>query len=186
MVRERQSGALSLHLAAPTNYIVGYLARNIYTPAFSIFSSILGFVFVFALFQIHPSWPGAAFVPLVVALVSISLYAYGFAIASLVTGIPSLAMIGTNLGYLSVMAFCGVNVPVTFWPAPVRALSYAFPLTHGLIAIRELLAGSSAVTILGNCFLEAVVGLGWLAAGVTILSLSAYISRRTGGFDLSA
>lgn len=186
MVTERQSGALPLHLASPTNYIVAYLARNIYCPAFGIFSSTLGFVFVFAVFRIQPSWPSAAFVPLVIALVSMSLYTYGFAISSAVVGIPSLVMIAVNLGYLTIMAFCGVNVPVKFWPEPIRAISYGFPLTHGLIAIRGLLSGASAADVLWNCFLEAAVGLGWLAVGVTILGLSARISRRTGGFDLSA
>lgn len=186
MVRERHAGTLSLHLASPRNYVASYLARYIYSPAFGIFSSIVGFVFVFGVFRIHLSWPGAAFVPLIIVLISISLYAYGFALASVVTGVPSLAMITTNLGYLMVMAFCGVNVPAKFWPTPVHAIFQAFPLTHGLTAIRELLAGAPTAAILENCLLEAAVGLGWLAAGATILTFLANVSRRTGGFDRSA
>ncbi len=49
-----------------------------------------------------------------------------------------------------VEAFCGVNVPVRFWPAIVHTVVQVVPLTHGLAAIRSVLSGERAATILAN------------------------------------
>jgi ABC-2 type transport system permease protein len=68
-----------------------------------------------------------------------------------------------NLGYLPIMAFCGVNVPVSFWAPPLQAIAQVLPLTHGLDAIRTVLAGGPATTVLGQVGLEIAVGAGWLA-----------------------
>lgn len=35
-----------------------------------------------------------------------------------------------NTAYLSIMAFCGVQVPMSFWPQWIQTLAAAVPLTH--------------------------------------------------------
>jgi hypothetical protein len=39
------------------------------------------------------------------------------------------------------MAVAGANVPVDFWPGPVQAVANLLPVTHGLLAVRQLLDG---------------------------------------------
>lgn len=185
LVADRYFGALTLHVAAPVNFIVSYFARNIYCPVIGIFSGTVAFFAVTAIFSVPVPWPAALVVPVLLALIALSAYAYGFAISSVVMRYPSVQMVALNFSYLSLMAFCGVNVPVSFWPAPLHGLAEIFPLTHGLEAVRDLLSGAPAQFLWRNALLEVLVGLGWLTLGTVIFKMTARAGRQKGNLELS-
>lgn len=185
MVTERFLGTLPLQLTAPGNFIVSYLARNIYCPLIGIFSSSVAFYGITALFGVHLPWPAAAFVPLLIGLTGLAVYTFGLTVATLAMTFPSITMIAINFSYLSMMALSGVNVPTSYWPRPIGAIAQLLPVTHGLLAVRELIAGSPASLILRDSALTAVNCLGWLAAGALVLTLAARAGRRTGKLELA-
>ena len=78
------------------------------------------------------------------------------------------------------MALCGVDVPPSVLPAPVRALSEVLPLTHGLMAVRLVLAGRSLTAAAGPLALELATGAGWFLAALLILRRLETRSRRDG------
>jgi ABC-2 type transport system permease protein len=185
LVADRYFGALTLHVAAPANFIVSYFARNIQCPIIGIFSGTVAFFVVTAIFSVPVPWPAALLVPVLLAMIGFSAYAYGFAISSVVMRYPSVQMVALNFSYLSLMAFCGVNVPVTFWPAPLHGLAEIFPLTHGLEAVRGVLAGAPNGLIWRNAALEVLVGLGWLTVGTVMFGATARAGRQKGNLELS-
>lgn len=185
LAADRYFGALTLHVASPVNFIVSYFARNIYCPVIGIFSGTVAFFVVTAIFSVPVPWPAALIVPILLVMIAFSAYAYGFAISSVVMRYPSIQMVALNLSYLSLMAFCGVNVPVSVWPAPLHGLAEVFPLTHGLEAVRGLLSGAPAQLIWRNALLEVLVGASWVMLGTVIFGMTARTGRRNGNLELS-
>jgi ABC-2 type transport system permease protein len=84
----------------------------------------------------------------------------------------------------AIMAFCGVSVPLSFWPGWVEAVANILPVTHGLQAVRDLLDGAAASVILENVALEILVGLCWLTVAILVIDRMADAGRRDGSIDL--
>ncbi|MDP8911890.1 MAG: ABC transporter permease, partial [Actinomycetota bacterium] len=82
-------------------------------------------------------------------------------------------------------AVCGVNVPLGFYPEAVQWLANVLPLTHGLAAIRDLLAGEPLAVLLPNVGLEIAVGLGWLALALVSFNRLAEGGRRDGSIEFA-
>ncbi len=185
MIGERYAGTLTLNVAAPGNLSFSRLARNAYCPVMGIISGTVAFFGLTAAFGVHLVWPATAFSPVLIALVSFTVYAFGFAVASVVLSFPSMTIVALNLSFLSIMTFCGVDVPASFWPLPIRVFAQAIPMTHGLIAVRALVAGSPVSMVLWNSVLALLAGIGWVAAGFAISAISVATGRRSGSLELS-
>jgi ABC-2 type transport system permease protein len=183
---ERYQGTLALNVTAPGSFAASYLARNSYCPLIGTVSSTAALFAISAALAVPLAWPVAAFLPLLLALIGFSVYAFGFVVASVVMAAPSLATIALNFSYLSMMTFCGVNVPVAFWPAPVRMIVQSLPLTSGLRAVRDLLGGAPAGVVCGDCALTLAAGLGWLTLGTAVFAYFEHAGRRTGKLEFSA
>ena len=82
------------------------------------------------------------------------------------------------------MTVAGVNVPVDFWPGPVEAVANLLPVTHGLLAVRQLLDGSGLAAVAPQVGAEVLVGAGWLAASWLSYRRFFRRARATGAFDV--
>jgi ABC-2 type transport system permease protein len=185
-VAERSSGTLALQVAAPVNTVASYISRSVCCPAMGIFSSTLAFLIISAWLGLTLPFPRSIFVPVLIAVVAFSAYSFGLALGSIVMRLPSLQWLAVNISYLTLMTFCGVNVPVFYWPPPIRSVTQFLPLTHGLEAIRGLLAGAPAHAVWKGALLEALVGSGWLLLGAFSLTYAIRSSRRRGTIDLAS
>ena len=87
---------------------------------------------------------------------------------------------------MAIMALCGVSVPRSVFPAPVRRLTGLLPVTHGLDAIRGVIGSAPAATVLGDLGLEVLVGVGWLALSLLTFKRLAEVGRRNGSIVFSS
>lgn len=163
MANERRLGTLPLLAMAPISHVPVYLGRGLHWLASGIASSLIGWAVLPPLLGVPLPWLAALVAATLIPLVAVCCYCYGCFLAGLAVRYRSLQVIVLNIGYLPIMAFCGVNVPVSFWPGWVQPLLHLLPLTNGLQAIRAVLAGGAAVDVLRHLAVELVVGLGWLA-----------------------
>jgi ABC-2 type transport system permease protein len=163
MVQERATGALPLLAASPTSHVPVYLGRGLHWLASGVLSSLTAFVVLPFALGVPLPWPRAALALPVIVVVCLTSYCYGCLLGTLALRYMGVTWLLLNLGYLPAMAFCGVNVPLSFWPAPLHALAEILPVTHGLLAVRGVLAGAPAGTVAGQLALELAVGGGWLA-----------------------
>lgn len=169
MVKERSAGTLPLLATAPTSHVPIYLGRGVQWMTSGMVSSTLAFVALPPLLGVSLPWPRAGLALPLLGLTCVTSYCYGCALGALAVEHMSLVWLLLNLGYLPIMAFCGVNVPVSFWPWPLHAIVEILPITHGLMAIRGILADASAASVITQIVLEAIVGMGWLlAAGLAL------------------
>jgi len=122
-------------------------------------------------------------VTFVIALAS---YGFGTLLAGVVFRFRSINSLVVVTTYIALMAACGVNVPLSYYPEPVELLSRLLPLTNGLLAIRGVFAGAPAGEIVGYTAIEAAVGLGWMTAAMLTFNRLASRGRRDGSLDYGA
>lgn len=185
-VRERNLGTLALQVAAPANFVLTYIGRGLYCLAMGTLSSTAVFFIVTSLFGIQVSLADALLVPLFMLLIGLSSYCMGITVGAIVCRAPATQWLALNLSYLSAMTFCGVNVPVDYWPPVIVRLAGVLPLTHGLEALRALLGDGSAQAVLAAVGRELLVAAGWLLLGVLLFRWSVAAERQRGTIELSA
>ncbi|GAB2942232.1 ABC transporter permease [Streptomyces heilongjiangensis] len=183
---ERRAGTLSLLVASPADPMWVFAGRSLHWPVSGFATASV------ALFGLGPffgvTW-AAAQVPLVlllIALTALGTYCVGLFLAVLVINVPRLRNVVSNCAYLAMMAFCGVQVPVDFWPRAVGAVVQAVPLTHTLRALRAVSDNRPAAEVFGPVVPAVLTAGCWLlAAVVTFRWLVAVPARRAGTLDLS-
>ncbi|GAA3885733.1 hypothetical protein GCM10022243_58190 [Saccharothrix violaceirubra] len=180
---ERRAGTLPLLVASGARPAVVFCGRSVHwvlsgtlTSSVSLFA--VGLVFEPDLIRIR----SLAVLPLVL-LVSITTYCFGLVLAAVVLRFMELRNVVGNLAYLGLMAICGVQVPVDYWPTVVRVVANVLPLTHGLAAVRLVLAGGEAGAVLLQAGTEALVGAAWLAVALGVFGRLVDGGRRNGSIE---
>jgi ABC-2 type transport system permease protein len=112
-------------------------------------------------------------------LIAMTTSALGLAVAGL--SLTQRVDVHANLVAYLTMVFCGVVAPISVFGDVGETLVRLIPLTNGLLAIREFLAGEPWLASAG---LEVVVGLGWALAAVLLILVQNGRARRFGTDDL--
>ncbi len=183
---ERRSGTLPLLAMAPVSHVPIYLGRGLHWVASGMASSLIAWLILPPVLGVPLPWPRAAYAIPVFAVVAASSYGYGCVLGSLALRVPGLQWLMLNLGYLSVMAFCGVNVPTSFWPTPIRIAANLLPLTHGLAAIRGILAGAPVAGVFADIGLECLVAAGWFTCAVLLVDRLVTGGRKDGSLEFAS
>jgi ABC-2 type transport system permease protein len=179
---EREVGSLPLLVASPSSPVIVFASRGTYLIGDGVLSA-LGALFVAGpLFHLPLPWPRILLVVPLTMLVGASAYCFGTFLGGVLLRARQLGLLVSNVGLVTLMTLCGVNVPLNFYPAPVYWVSQLLPLTHGLVAIRDVLAGNLG-TAAGQAGLEVLVGAGWL--GLCLATFGRFVShgRRDGSIE---
>jgi ABC-2 type transport system permease protein len=185
VLRERGEGTLGLQVMAPMPFAITYIARGTCNLLIGIGSSSAAFVIGVLIFRVPLAIPQALLTPAIVAVMGLASYCFGLTIGSVVLAQPGLGWLGINVGYLSIMTFSGVNVPVHYWPYAIRTLAQVLPLSHGLAGLRLLLSGGSYLVAARDVAWEALVGAGWLTIAVCLLTAGVHHGRRAGTLEFA-
>lgn len=183
---ERMSGTLPLLVLTPTSHVPIYLGRGVQWLATGFASSSVALLVAPPLLGV-PLSPAEYFAVLpLLLLIGVSSYCYGCVLAGVALRWASLDLVLLNLSYIVVMAFCGVNVPASYWPEPVQWITSCMPVTHGLAAIRSVVAGDGAARVLHQALLEVLVAAAWLAVAWVFFDRLVARGREDGSLEHSA
>jgi len=183
---ERWAGTLPLLVASPSSAVVVFAGRSVTFIGDGVVTSLGSFLAAAAIFDLPLPWPRILLVAPLTLLVAVSSYMLAIFLGGLVLRAMSTRNVVSNLATGTIMAIGGVVVPVGYYPQPVQWLANILPLTHGLEAIRDLLAGEAAAEILPNVGLEAAVGLGWLGLALLTFNHLAESGRRDGSIEFAS
>jgi ABC-2 type transport system permease protein len=181
---ERFQGTLPLLAASPTGPTLVYLGRGLHWIATGMVTSVVTLTLLPPLFGLPLSPARVAACLPVLVVIAVSSYSYGSFLASLVARFPQVNWLALNVGYLTIMTVTGVNVPVTFWPGPVQAAANLLPVTHGLLAVRQLLDGGSLAAAAPRVGAELLVAAGWLLMSWLSYRQFFHKARADGSFDI--
>lgn len=181
---ERRSGTLPLLVAAPGSVFVAFLGRSLQWIPSGVASSTLTFFAVTALFNLRLEWPDVLLVPVLLTSIGLSSYAFGLALAAIVVRVPDLRNVAMGVAYLTIMAVCGVTVPLDFWPEGVASVARALPVTHALSTVRTVVAGEPT-GVLAGLGAELLVMLGWLVVAAMLFRWLVASGRANGSIEFS-
>lgn len=179
---QRGTGTLALMVASPSSAVLVFASRGAYLIVDGVLSALGALAVAGPLFDLPLPWPRVLLVVPLTVLVGASAYCLGTFLGGLIIGARDLGGVVANVGLVVLMTLCGVNVPLDFYPDPVAWVARLLPLTHGLQAIRSVLAGDLGAA--GHqALLELAVGLGWLTLAVLTFDRFIRRGRRQGTLD---
>lgn len=177
---EKDAGTLPLLVAAPAPPALVLVGRSLFWIPAGLASAVgslllIGFPLRVSLPLDRLLWCVPMFI-----LVGLTSYGLGLFLGALVLHRNDLRNLVNNAVTTAMMAICGVNVPASVLPAPIRAVAEILPTTHGLRAIRSALAGGPLADILPELGWETATGVGWFVAALVVLRWLEVRSRRDG------
>lgn len=180
---DRGEGTYPLLVVAPSGLLPALIGRTSIWALNGIATSSIALLLSSLIFDLSLPWPQALLVVPLVALTALSVYATALLMGSLVARAPRARNLFNFAATTVVLTFCGVSVPVSFWPQSVQVVANVLPMTHGLEAIRLLLDEASWQSIAEAASLELLVGLCWLGATVLLVERLVDGGRRDGSID---
>jgi len=183
---ERWAGTLPLLVASPSSPVIVFSARGSYLAVDGALSALAALFIAGPVFGMDLPWPGVLAVVPITCVVAFASYCFGTFLAGIVFRFRSINGLVVLTTHVSLMAACGVNVPLSYYPEAVEWFSRVLPVTNGLLAIRAVFDGAGAATILGNTALEAAVAVGWMTIALASFNQLASRGRRDGSLDYGA
>jgi ABC-2 type transport system permease protein len=185
-VWERYAGTLPLLVAAPASPVVVFLGRSVEWILDGLVSSVVALAVLAPLFDLPLPWPEAIlFVPLMV-VTCLSVYMLATFFGSLALRlVDGRNLIGITMS-TSLLLLCGVNVSLDTLPAILRGMAHFVPLTHGLLAVRALVAEAGVATVAAHAAAELGVGLLWAAIAISSFRHFAEGGRKDGSIEFGA
>ena len=88
-----------------------------------------------------------------------------------------------NLVVFSLLLFCGVNVPFDSMPGWVQAIGRCLPLTHGIMAARQIADGASLSDVSDLVWTELGIGAAYAAGAFALFKVFELEGRRRASFE---
>lgn len=181
---DRSEGAYALLLASPANLWAVLVGR---TSVWFINGIVTTWVSLFALgalFDHFPPLPNLPILAFAVIITCASVYAVALVFGVIANRLPRLRVIFSNLLQVGLMTFCGVNVPIHFWPPLIANAVQFFPLTNGLDAVRIIYANGESAAIVSALIKESSVTGAWLLLSYILYALLNRHSRNHDDIDI--
>lgn len=180
---ERRSQTLAALLSSPASRTALFLGRSLPTMANGVVVALL--CLLVGAVTLDFDFPASTAPALVVAIFVASL---GCAALGLCVG--ALGLRGRNVTVLDNMVLVllllvsGANVPLDRLPGWLEAIGRGVPLTHGIEAVRELVAGATLAEVGDLLATEAGIAAAYGAAGLLLLRVFELQSRRTASLEV--
>ena len=137
---ERRAGTLPLLIASPASPTPVFLGRSVHTILDGMASSLGALLLVGLMFRLPLPWPDTLLVVPLTFIVTVSTYLLATFLGALVLRAMDSRNLVANIAIYTLLALGGVNLPTSAYPLPLRIAGDVLPLSHGLLAIRDLLA----------------------------------------------
>jgi ABC-2 type transport system permease protein len=182
IANERNYGTLSPVLATPANRSALFLGRALPVIANGLFVSIFGFAVGLLLLDFELAWSQVPALAVVLVVTVAACTGLGMLIGSI--GLRARdVFFASNLVYFLMLLVCGVNIPIDELPAWLQAISDVVPLTHGIEAARDVVAGASLGDVADLVGAELAIGLVYTAIAFGLFRWFEHEGRRSAALE---
>nr|MDQ4030252.1 ABC transporter permease [Actinomycetota bacterium] len=182
IANERQYQTLSPLLASPANRFAIFMGRSLPVLANGLAVSAWGFLVGFLLLDFDPPLASLPSLAVVVSIAVASCTAFGLTLGSIGMRARDVFLI-SNVAYYVFWVFAGVNIPRATLPEWMQAVGSGLPLTHGIEAAREIVAGAALADVGGLLWREALVGAVYGALAYALFRLFEHEGRRRASLE---
>jgi ABC-2 type transport system permease protein len=180
---ERWQGTLSPLLVSPAKRLPLFLGRMVPQIANGLIVSAFGFVMSRLLLDFHPPLSSVPALALIVLVSATSCTCFGACYGAI--GLRARdVFVGANIIYFLMLLFCGVNVPLDTLPGWMEAVGRALPLTHGIMAARDVAGGAPLADVWSLVATEALIGAAWATAGFVLFRYFEAEGRRRATLEI--
>jgi ABC-2 type transport system permease protein len=183
IANERWFGTLPALLATPANRAALFAGRFLPHIVNGLFVSLYAFGLgvVFLGVRLELATLGVVALALIVTVFSCT--AIGALQGSISLRLRD-GLFGANLVMLSILLFCGVNIPLAVLPGWMQVISQLLPFTHGLEAVRQAADGAGLDRVGGLIALELAVGIAYAIAAFLLWSFLERSARQNATLDV--
>ena len=177
ITNERSYQTLLPILATPANRLALFLGRALPVIANGLFVSVFGFTIgaIFLDFSLSANQLPSLAVVVVVTVFSCT--GLGMLLGSFGLRTRDVFFF-SNLVYFLMLLVCGVNIPPETLPGWLEAVGNVVPLTHGIEAAREVVAGAALADVGGLVLTEAAIGIVYTAVAFGLFRFFELSSRK--------
>ena len=179
---DKWDGTLPLVLATPVNRLPLFTGRAMIHVLDGLLSAAISFVFAAVIFGVDFGHTNALALIAAVLLTAFTMAGFGLLIGGFCFFFRN-PMVFANIFTFVLLIFCGVNFPVANLPAAIQPVSYIFPLTYGLTAARNAIAGQDLLQITPILAQQFVVGLAAIIIGYLLFRSFENNARKTGKIE---
>ena len=179
---DKWDGTLPLVLATPASRLPLFIGRAMMHVLDGMLSVGIGFFFAAYLFGVNFGQANALTLVISVLLTAFTMTGYGLMIGGLAFHFRN-PNVFANIFTFILLIFCGVNFPVQDLPQSIQPVSYAFPLTYGITAAREAIAGASLIDVSFTLSQQLAVGLISMLVGFLFFQVFERHARKTGSLE---
>jgi ABC-2 type transport system permease protein len=183
IANERWFGTLPAILATPANRVALFAGR--FMPF--VLNGLLVSLYAFALGVV---FLGVRLAPGSLAVAGLALLVTVFSCTAIgaLQGAVSLrlrdGLFGANLVTMSILLFCGVNIPLDELPGWMQVIGNLLPFTHGLQAVRQAADGAGLAQVGGLIGIEALVGVAYAVAAFVLFTYLERSARANATLDV--
>jgi ABC-2 type transport system permease protein len=179
---ERQWGTLSYVLGSPAPRMPVFLGRAFFYIIDGFVTMLLGLFITAAIFGLNLTKVNLLLLLFCSLLIAITSCGVGFLFGSLsLVSRDAWVMLSTFLEVLYILA--GVNIPIISLPAIMQKISFAIPLTRGIMAARLVMDGGNWSAIQSLVAGEVLVGGLYILAGYLLFRIIEKRSFISGTLD---
>jgi ABC-2 type transport system permease protein len=179
---DKWDGTLPLVLATPVNRLPLFTGRAMIHVLDGLLSAAISFFFAAMIFGVDFGQTNTLALTVTVLLTSFTMAGFGLLIGGFCFFFRN-PMVFANIFTFALLIFCGVNFPVTNLPAAIQPVSYIFPLSYGLTAARNAIAGQNLLQIAPILVQQFVVGLVAIIVGYLLFRAFENNARKTGKIE---
>jgi len=179
---DKWDGTLPLVLATPVNRLPLFTGRAMIHVLDGLLSAAISFFFAAMIFGVDFGQTNAPALIVAVLLTAFTMAGFGLLIGGFCFFFRN-PMVFANIFTFVLLIFCGVNFPVENLPAAIQPVSYIFPLTYGLTAARNAIAGQNLLQIAPILAQQFIVGLAAIIIGYLLFRSFENNARKTGKIE---
>jgi len=179
---ERWSGTLPYLFGTPANRMMVFLGRGLFHVLDGMLGVVLGFLWGVLLLGLDLSQTDFGALGLTILVTTLSTSGLGLLMGCL-SLITRNIMFVNNTVYFLLLVFSGANIPVAILPAAMRAFSEVLPLTRGIAAAREIVAGAGISEVRGLLSGELGIGLIYAVLGYLLFRWFELQAKRRGTLE---
>lgn len=184
MSGEKSNGTLQMLLTTPANRLLIFASRALVHILDGIVGAVVALMYAGLLFGVSFARTDFLALAIVLLIASLTLTGLGLVVASLSLFTHSIEPI-MNTAYLLVFLLAGINFPVEQLPAGLRVLSYLIPLTYGIEAARQAIAGVPLTQMGGQMLIMVGLFLAEGTLGYYIFMRFEKLSKRFGTLEMA-
>ncbi len=182
IVGERWEGTLIYLFGTPTNRLLNFLGRAFMHVLDGMTAVVLGLFWAGLLLRVDYSRADLPTLALTIFITTASTSGFGLLMGCL-SLVTVNVMFVNNTVYFLLLVFSGANVPLANFPVWIQRAAHLMPLTRGIQAAREIIAGAGLVQVAPLLAGEIAIGVVYVVIGYVLFSSFEVVAKQRGTLE---